>query len=433
MRFLLSSLALAVLAAGPLQGQPTSPAPGGPTRWAATSNATLARDYVRRGEHDKAVFLFEKLKGDEQTSPAVLPDYLASLQALKRYKDAEKLAKKAVRQHPEEAAFGVMLGGVYAASGTKEQAEKHYQKVLAQLTPAQVEPVAREFARRELPAWTERTYLRGRELARSETEYAQQLIQLYTQQNEQEKVLSETLRLVQQDEKQLPYVRGMLQNALREEKDFDLLEKQLITAVQQHPEQAAFSELLLWLQVQRRDFTGALVQARALDRRGGTQGSRVLELAGIALQNKDYESATEAYEYVVREYRTGPYYNRARQQLLQAREAQVATTYPVDQAKVRALVGQYEQLLTELGRTPETASILRNLAHLHAFQLDDRATAMKLLEELTAMPRVSPDVVDEAKITLGDLYLLKGEPWEATLLYSQVEKTHKDAPLSTLR
>jgi TolA-binding protein len=27
------------------------------------------------------------------------------------------------------------------------------------------------------------------------------------------------------------------------------------------------------------------------------------------------------------------------------------------------------------------------------------------------------------------LYILKGEPWEATLLYSQVEKSHKDSPL----
>jgi hypothetical protein len=34
--------------------------------------------------------------------------------------------------------------------------------------------------------------------------------------------------------------------------------------------------------------------------------------------------------------------------------------------------------------------------------------------------------VAEAKISLGDIYLLKGEPWEATLLYSQVEKSHKE-------
>jgi tetratricopeptide (TPR) repeat protein len=365
----------------------------------------------------------------EQTSLAVFPVYLSSLQALKRHKDAEKLAKKAMKQHSADATLGVALGGVYAGAGDTPAAEKQWQKVLSQLTPDQVLPVATEFSRRELPQWAERTYLRGRALAKNDTEYAPQLIQLYTQSQNQPQVLAETLRLVAQDDKQLPFVRNMLQNALREEKDFDALEKLLITATQQHPEQSAYSELLLWLQMQRKDFSGALVQARALDRRGQGEGVRVMELAAIAQQNKDYESAIEGFSYVAKEYRNGPYGNLARQRLLQAREAQVRETYPVDVAKVRALVADYEQLLAEQGRTPDTAPVLRNLANLHAFQLNDRAKAMSLLQEVIDMPRVNNEVVDEAKVTLGDLYLLKAEPWEATLLYSQVEKSHKDSPL----
>jgi outer membrane protein assembly factor BamD (BamD/ComL family) len=420
----LSWLALAT----PLHAQPTLGGPR-PGSWAPVSGATLAKDYARRGEYEKAIFLFSQLKADEQTSPTVLPEYLAALQAQKRYKDAEKLVKRAIKQHPEEGTYGVALGGLYAASGDAAAADKQYQRVIGQLTAEQVPPVAAEFARREQPALVERTYLRGRELAKNNSEYAPELIQLYTQSQQQDKLLAETLRLVQQDEQQLPFVRNMLQNALHEEKDFDALEKQLVTAVQEHPEQGAYSELLLWLQVQRHDFVGALVQARALDRRGSTKGSRVLQLGSIAERNKDYESAIAAYDYVVREYRQGPYYQVARQRLLQAREAQVRDTYPVDQAKVRALATEYESLLTELGRTPDTAPIIRSLADLYAFSLGDKAKAMALLQEVVAMPRASADVIDEAKTTLGDLYLLKGEPWEATLLYSQVEKAHPEAPL----
>jgi len=415
-------VAAALLLTLAAQAQPSKP-------WAPVSSTTLAQDYARRGEHEKVVFLFEKLSAEEQSSLAVFPVYLNSLQALKRYKDAEKVAKKAIKLRPEDATLGVALGGVYKAAGDAPAAEKQWNKVLAQLTPAQVLPVATEFGRRELPEWTEKTYLRGRALAKNDTEYAPQLIQLYTTTQNQPQVLAETLRLIAQDDKQLPYVRNMLQNALREEKDFDALEKQLLTATQEHPEQAAYSELLLWLQMQRRDFGGALIQARALDRRGRSEGIRVMEVAAIAQQNKDYETAIDGFSYVAKEYRNGPYYNAARQRLLQAREAQVRETYPVDVAKVRALVMEYEQLLTELGRTPETAPVLRNLANLYAFQLNDRPKAMTLLQQVIDMPRASDDVVDEAKITQGDLYILKGEPWEATLLYSQVEKSHKDSPL----
>ena len=278
--------------------------------------------------NDKAAFLFEKLKSNEQTAPTVLPDYLATLQALKRYKDAEKLVKKAIKQHPEEGTYGVALGALYATTGDSAAAKKQYQRVITQLKPTQVAPVAADFLQRELPTWTGLAYLRGRELAHNNTEYAPQLIQLYTQTQQQPQLLDETLRLVERDPQQLPFVRNMLQNALRDDKDFDTLEKILVAKVQAQPEQTSYAELLLWLQVQRHDFAGALVQARALDRRANAQGSRVLSLAGIAQRNRDYATAVAACEYVVREYRTGPYYALARQLLLQAREAQVRDTYP---------------------------------------------------------------------------------------------------------
>ena len=392
-------------------------------------NSTLAKEYVRKGEHEKAAFLFSKMPADAQTSTGILPDYLMALQSLKRYKDAEKLVKRAIRQYPEEVSYGVALGILYTAAGDEDAAARQYGKLVNQLTTAQVLPVAAEFSRRNLPDWAEKTYLRGRELTKNEAEYGPQLVQLYTQSGNTGKLMAETLRLVQDDEQQLPFVRNMLQNSLQEEKDFDALEKQLLTNVQKYPDQGVYSELLLWLQVQRRDFSGALVQAKALDRRGRTEGARVMDLAAIAQYNKDYESAIGGYEYVLREYKGGPFYATARQHLVQTREAQVRAVYPVDPAKIRSLLDEYQQGLTELGRTPQTASILRSMAVLHAFQLDEKEKAVVLLQQVIEMPRANLNVVDEAKINLADIFLLRGEPWEATLLYSQVEKSHKDSPL----
>ncbi|GAB3230335.1 tetratricopeptide repeat protein [Hymenobacter seoulensis] len=393
------------------------------------SSIKLAREYERQGEHEKAAFLFGRLRADEQVAATILPDYVAALQALKRDKEAEKLVKRAQRQRPDDAALGVMLGQVYAKAGEQSNAQKQWEKALAQLTSAQVVQVATEFQKLNLPEWATRTYLRGRELAKNDHEFAPQLIQLYTQSGQNDKLMTETLRLVQQDEQQLPFVRNMLQNSLQDDKDFAVLEKELLGLVQKNPERTVYSELLLWLQVQRRDFTGALVQAKALDRRERSEGQRVLEVAEIARRNKDYESAISGYEYVVREYRGKPFYALARQRLVQTREDQVRTTYPVQVAQLRSLLQEYQQVLTDLGRTPETAPVLRSMAALQAFQLDEKEAAIKLLNEVIDMPRASIDVVDQAKIDLADIFLLRSEPWEATLLYSQVEKSHKDTPL----
>ncbi|UYZ62214.1 tetratricopeptide repeat protein [Hymenobacter weizhouensis] len=424
LRSVLPACGLTLLLLGGLAAQPT------PTLAQQEGGVQLAREYVRKAEHDKAAYLFGRLSTDEQTAANVLPDYLTSLQALGRHRDAEKLVKRAQRQRPDDPSLGVTLGTVLAKAGDQPAAQKQWERVLSQLSrPEQVLPVAAAFQQASLPDWATRTYLRGRELARTETEYAPQLIQLYTQSGQRDKLMAETLRLVQNDERQLPFVRNMLQNSLQDEKDFDALEKELLSLVQKNPELPVYSELLLWLHVQRRDFTGALVQAKALDRRGRTEGQRVLEVAEIARRNKDYESAIQGYDYVVREYRGRPLYALARQRLVQTREDQVRTTYPVNVAQLRSLLQDYQQVLQDLGRTPETAPVLRSMAALQAFQLDEKEPAIKLLQEVIDMPRAPLEVVDQAKIDLADIYLLRNEPWEATLLYSQVEKSHKDTPL----
>ncbi|WP_231403077.1 tetratricopeptide repeat protein [Hymenobacter guriensis] len=397
---------------------------------ADAEDLALAREYARKGEFAKAELLFSQLPDELQFNGTVLPEYLRTMQEMRHFKEAEKLARKAQRRRPEDPIVGILLGRVLDSSGDKAGAAKQYERVVSGLKSDQVLAVAADFQEHQQLDWAEKVYLRGRALAHNDIEYAPQLIQLYTRQPGTERLLAETLRLLQQDERQLPFVRNMLQNSLREEKDFDALEKLLLNNVQQHPEQGSYSELLLWLYVQRKDFTGALVQARALDRRTRSEGSRVLDLAAIALRNHDYESAIAGYEYVVREYRGGQFYGMARQLLLQAREEQVRNTFPVDVAKIRTLLSEYQQLLTEFGATsPYRADILRNMAELHAFQLGEKDKAMTLLQEAISQPRANPETVDRAKLTLADLYLLRAEPWEATLLYSQVEKSHKDSPL----
>jgi TolA-binding protein len=48
--------------------------------------------------------------------------------------------------------------------------------------------------------------------------------------------------------------------------------------------------------------------------------------------------------------------------------------------------------------------------------------AQKLLEEATKLSDIRPNLLADCKLDLGDIYLLNNQPWEATLLYSQVEK-----------
>jgi tetratricopeptide (TPR) repeat protein len=89
----------------------------------------------------------------------------------------------------------------------------------------------------------------------------------------------------------------------------------------------------------------------------------------------------------------------------------------------------YTLLLDELGKTTFSIPLILNLAHLQAFYLGETDEATELLLQAIAMPNVPLPDQASCKLELADIYLFSGEQWEATLLYSQVEKTFKNEPL----
>ncbi|MHC2990832.1 hypothetical protein OB13_04270 [Pontibacter sp. HJ8] len=400
-----------------------------PAVMAQGQELALAREYFSKGEYEKAEAIYSKLIDDQRLFNAVYPDYLKTLLAQNNFKDAEKLVKKTIKRHPGQVNFVIDLGMVYQAAGDKAAAEKHFDKLIAQLTADEVIVAASAFIQNELYDYAEKAYLRGREVSKNPFEHNRSLIALYTYRQKHENLIGEALNLLQENEQELIYVQNMLQNSLQDEKAQDALEKELIMRVQQYPDVLAYNELLIWLYIQRRDFYNALLQARSVDKRTRSGGTRVMELGAISAKNKDYEGAIEAFEYIIKEYPGGPYYLVARQRLINAREEQVENTFPVDLDKIRTLIADYEALLSEVGRNVQTVEVLQHMANLYAFHLDDKDKAIKLLQEAISIPRANPDFVAESKLTLGDIYLLKGEPWESTLLYSQVEKSHKETTI----
>ena len=87
---------------------------------------------------------------------------------------------------------------------------------------------------------------------------------------------------------------------------------------------------------------------------------------------------------------------------------------------------QYESFLNEFGRPRATAGIVLELAELQAFYLNDLDKAIQILNELINFPGSDRIVQANGKLSLADFYLMKGEVWESTLLYSQVDKAFKE-------
>ena len=66
------------------------------------------------------------------------------------------------------------------------------------------------------------------------------------------------------------------------------------------------------------------------------------------------------------------------------------------------------------------------MAELEALYINDLSKAVGLLDTLIKTPGLERDDRSRAKINLADYYLMLGERWESTLLYSQVDKDSKE-------
>jgi outer membrane protein assembly factor BamD (BamD/ComL family) len=241
-------------------------------------------------------------------------------------------------------------------------------------------------------------------------------------------MVEEYLTYLSENPSNLQYVRNTLQTVLSEPEDLDNLEVLLYQKIQTSPDNATYNELLIWVNLQQKNFNGAFIQARALDRRSGTAGDRAMNIGIIALENGDYEAAVRIFDYIVSQYPETGNSIIAKHYRIKAEEEIVKNSYPVDLEKIRLLSGKYQEFINEIGFQSTTLDAYRNKALLHAFYLDEKDSAILILQEVINHPRSHRVLRAKSKLDLGDIYILTEEPWESTLLYSQVEKTMKESP-----
>ena len=205
----------------------------------------------------------------------------------------------------------------------------------------------------------------------------------------------------------------------------DLLRTELLRRIQKNPDNTLFQEMLIWMYIQRKDLNSAFVQSKAMDKRFKEGGQRLMALGDIAVTNKEWATATKCYEYVVANGADSPWYGAARIGLVNALDAQVRDETDPPQERLDHLRQLYESTLSELGRTPANIKLVSGLADLKAYYLNDSPGAVALLQDAINMPGLGRKEQAQLKLELGDIQVLEGDIWDASLLYSQVDLDFK--------
>ncbi len=395
-------------------------------------NEKLAFQYYGNKEYDKALTIFNELY-KKQPTYHYYTYCLYCLTALDRLEEAEKLVRSKMKEEPGSFRYEVDLGYIYLLTDKPEKATKIFDDVIGNMKPnkANITETANAFMTRQLYDYTIKSYLRGRELLQYSYPFHQELARIYELTGNFGGMIEEYLDLLEVDPSQLDFVQNRFQNALNndiDDKITDLLREALLKRNQKAPENRYYGEMLLWLSVQQRDFEFALIQARSLDTRFNEGGLLVFSVANLSLSNGDYDVAIDGFDYVIRKGQMNPYYTESLTGSLQAKFHKIAEGYAYKKTDLIALQQEYKNAIDELGRNNRTVILMRDLAHLQAFYLDQLDESVNLLQEALDITGSTEQVKADIKLELGDIYLFTGEVWEASLLFSQVEKAFKNDP-----
>ncbi|MCE3229529.1 MAG: repeat-containing protein [Bacteroidetes bacterium] len=391
------------------------------------NNEKLALQYYEQKEFDKANVYFEDLYDN-------YPDiwytyYYKSLMAVKDYSKAEKITKKQLKANKQNVYLYVYLGRIYKIQKDDKKEKEAYQKAIKELLPVQsyAQNLANTFVEDELYDYAIEAF---NKIRTKDYPYFYERADVYKQKGDVKAMINEYLDALEFRETEIISVQTNLQNSLGYDDDEGgiknpLLKQELQKRIQKSPEKVVLSEFLIFIQKQQKDFEGAFVQSRALDKRLKEEGHRVFDLAKICVSNQQWETAQRCYEYIIEKGPGNLYYDAASVDILNVEFLAVTQKPQPKQEDLSALEAKLNKALEKYATSSLKPVIVKNLATLQAYYLNKHEPAIVLLQDLINSGGIESSSKAEYKIMLADIYLLKGDIWDASLLYSQVEKDFK--------
>ncbi len=389
----------------------------------------LANEYLLKGDKKKAVELYRDLSKSDQNTSFIYNNYLNLLMDLGLYDEAQNFIKRNTKRDPQNLQYRMDLGLTFMRSGDQNRADKIFKDLIIEnkSNVQRVRVMSEYFMSRSLTDYGILVLTIGRQAMANPYLFCLELAMLHRLKGNQDEMVQEYLSYVTQSSANIQYVKNVLQALLTKPEELESLEKLLYDRVQQFPDVEVYADLLIWVTMQQKNFFASFIQARAYDKRYKREGEKSMEVAKVALDNEDYDTALKIYRYLIREYPTSQNYLLARLGMISTREERVKKTFPVKTDSVRTLIADYNNFINQYPNNSNAFEASKKQALLFASYLDQKDSAINILNKLLVNPKASQYLKAKVKLDLGDIYMLKGEPWESSLLYSQVEKTQKES------
>ena len=395
--------------------------------WAQSQDdLQLAYSYYNAQEYEKASYLFENVF-NRTKSKTYFIYFVNCLVNTENYEKAEKAVKKQVSSSKNDLTYKILLGYVYRRQNHIDKASEQYEEVISQIKADknQIIQCTNMFSSLGEAEWAEKTLLKGRDLTGEK--FSIELFSVYAASRNQRKMVETGLDLLEDNTLDVSNVQGMFQYYVNNDINnefYDILRFGILQRIQKTPS-TPMSELLIWLFMQKKNFKSAFIQAKALDKRLGEQGQRLIILGDEALNAKDFETASECYNYVIDKGKENSYYRRAVYGVLTSMYERVVGGMITDSAEIFSLEKRYIQTFEEFGLNNQNINEVKNFSYLETYYLNSPDKAKSWVEKTLNVPSLNYSQKAQLTLTLGNIELFSGDIWGAVMRFAKVENDNK--------
>lgn len=413
------------------QGEIRMSNPGNEVADPALQDLELAKQYYEKGEYAKALTYLEKLqrRRTKQIYSLSLDCYLA----LKDYRKAENLVSDYIKNiRGNNASYYADMVYVLLEQDKQSKVDKFVAGLLKKVesNPGLAHTFGDAFQRRGFPKIALDIYETAERMVPSSS-FDYQKALLYGELGDIKLMYATYVDMVEHSPAYIRNVKQFLGRALAEEgssENADYLKQLLIERIQKN-ESANLYDLLIFVFIQEKNFNGAFIQLKALDKRNKGNKSEIFNLGRVALNNSEYALTQRIFGYVINAGPDYPFYESALAMDLEARKLGLLDKPESNQEDWKTLQKEYFKVLKIMKGQPEAGSLVIGLSDLSAFHLGQADTAIGMLKGIISTGYISEEDIARAKIKLGDILLYNGNRWDAILYYGQAEKAFEQSPI----
>ena len=401
----------------------------GPSSNQTLTTEKLAIQYYEQKAFEKANIYFDELFN--KSAENWFSYYYKSLLAIKDYSKAEKITKKFLKEDKNNTFLYVRLGQIYKLQNNEKKEKEFYDKAIKELIafPPYVQNLATAFVEAGQYTYALDSYQKGRN-ATPEYPYYFERAEVFKAMNDLKSMINELLDALEFKESDIELVKINLQNSLGYNEETGgfknpLLKEELQKRIQKNPDKIAFIEFLIFVQLQQKDFYGAFIQSKSLDKRLNEDGQRMYELAKLFVTNKQWSVSKQCFDYIILKGPSNLFFDASTIDKLSVEFLSLTESSLTQREAFISLEVNLLKANEKYKNSYLSSGLIKDIASLKAYYLDKSSEAIILLEDYLLNNSLEIQLKAELKLMLADIYLISGEIWEASLLYSQVEKDFK--------